>query len=111
MIQELLEVISGRPLTVAQATLGDTGTRLALSLAEAEVALRRVRLAQEQIERALFTPLSAKVAAAMGQGTHDGLAQWRICLRYRAEAEARRRKALRVWLQHRNEVAMQETGE
>lgn len=110
MIQELLEVISGRPLTVAQATLGDTGTRLALSLAEAEVALRRVRLAQEQIERVLFPPLSANVAA-VGQGTHDGLAQWRICLRYRAEAEARRRKALRVWLQHHNEVAMQETGE
>lgn len=111
MIQELLEVISGRPLTVAQATLGDTGTRLALSLAEAEVALRRVRLAQEQIERALFAPLSAKVTAAIWQGTHDGLAQWRLCLRYRAEAEARRRKALRVWLQHRNEVAMQELGE
>jgi hypothetical protein len=108
-VQELLEAISGKPITIAQAALGDTAARLALSLAEAEAALRRVKLWHAEVEQALFRTLDPEAPAAIEAIDHRHLAQWRIGLRYRAEAESRRRKAMRSWLQYRSDVMMQET--
>lgn len=108
-VRELLEAISGGAITVAQAALGDTEARLALSLAEAEAALRRVKLWHTEVEHALFRTSPPEAPTATDAFDHHHLAQWRIGLRYRAEAESRRRKALRAWLQYRNDLAILET--